>query len=150
MNFDMVPIPIEIPSELTLPDLLLVDALSGACQAGVEIIKKHISRDEIKQEYDNWGGKTPADFGISELKERLLIDSLQLLVDAINQKYISKLENLDLTNAILWQVVEIDWTYQDLCPGDTEIHLEVFTKRDIFLENELHEATGIRIIREDS
>jgi hypothetical protein len=86
-----------------------------------------------------------------DLKEELIIEDIKTLAGRINKRYIEKLEQseVDLTcHQDLWQVVEIEWTFQDLCLGDTRIHYKIFTKRDIFRESELFEKTGIAITRE--
>jgi hypothetical protein len=90
-------------------------------------------------------------YSMADLKEKLVIEDIKTLFDRLNKHYIEKLEQsgVDLTcHQDLCQVVEIDLTFQDLYPGDQMLHYKIFTKRDIFLESELFEKTGIQIIRD--
>lgn len=67
---------------------------------------------------------------IYNLKEELIRKDLSLLGQVIAIIYRSKIGH-DIPYEELYQVVEIDWTYRDLYPGGTQIHYEIFTKRDI-------------------
>jgi hypothetical protein len=74
-----------------------------------------------------------------DLKEQWIHRDIVSLGDRISEIYIAKLIGLKITDFFsdrLYQVVEIPWTFNDLHPGDTEIHYEIFTKREIFIRTE--------------
>lgn len=147
-----------IVPEDTLPDLLRIKCVKAIqCLHSVQpqIIERIVSVEDTKELLEEHRLELTsikrALHSIADLKEKLVIEDIKTLSDRINKHYIEKLEQsgVDLTcHKSLWQVIEIDWTFQDLYPGDQMLHYKIFTKRDIFLESELFEKTGIQIIRD--
>lgn len=74
---------------------------------------------------------------ITDLKEELIRKDLFLLGQIIAGIYTEKIKHkVDIDYDQLSQIIEIDWTYKDLCLGDTQIHYEIFTKRDLVICSE--------------
>lgn len=67
---------------------------------------------------------------VSLLKESFIRNDFALLGQIISSVYRNKIKSKGLEGE-LFQRVEIDWTFYDFFPGNTRIHYEVFTKRDI-------------------
>lgn len=72
---------------------------------------------------------------IANAKEYHVKQDLCLLVDLIDRYFDHEAKKIgvdldDLPNNII-QIVEVDFTMVDLCPGDTEIHYRLYTKRGI-------------------
>lgn len=74
--------------------------------------------------------------GIADVKEYYVKQDLRLLVDLVSRYLDHELEKIgvdigaDLSSDIM-QIVEVDFTMIDLCPGDTGIHYRLYTKRGI-------------------
>jgi hypothetical protein len=86
------------------------------------------------------GRKLPEEFSflnesITDAKEYHVKEDLNLLVDMIDKyfRHESEKVSIDLGNFSddIIQIVEIDFTMIDLCPGNTEIHYRLYTKRGI-------------------
>lgn len=142
-----------MPPEDILPDLLRAKCIKAIqCLHSVQpqVIERIVPAEDVEELLERHRSEEligPIErslYGIADLKEKLVIEDIKTLSDRINKQYIKKLKQLGTDPTChqdLWQVVEIDWTFQDLCPGDEALHYRIFTKREICIRN-LEDANG--------
>lgn len=138
-------------SEELLENILLIPAERAPCPyAPIIKVERKLSYEQIKdmmvcdeEKYENFYRvlgidaskvEIPAFVEILTFKDTLIKKDVLLLTEIVATDYYLKARGLiqvsDWSN--LYQIVEIDWTFNDLYPGEQAIHYEVFTKREIF------------------
>lgn len=136
---------IEIPKEL-LENILLIPAELGPCPSALSIkIERKLSFGQIKEMMASEEEKCKAicqivdvdmdanQFEIPTFKDTLIRKDLSLLAEIVATYFYSKIRGQKPDWASLYQIVEIDWSLRDLCPGEQEIYYEIITKREIWI-----------------
>jgi hypothetical protein len=143
-----MPITLEIPEGFLENILLIPSELTADLTVPIIKVERKLNLKQIRDMIKGGDKKLSAIakmldiqssgydyYSIPSLKEELIRKDLFLLAGLVASIYQSKIKR-DIAYDRLYQVVEIDWSYQELYPGDTEIHYEIFTKREIFIRTE--------------
>jgi hypothetical protein len=142
---EQTPFILEVPEELLEPIFLIPTELSTDLIAPIIKVERRLTRRQIEDMVKEGDRKLDGiskllnapplnyQYSIPGIKEKLIRKDLLLLVQLVTSMYWFKIRDVEFDQ--LYQVVEIDWSYRDLYPGDTEIYYELFTKRDIHIRD---------------
>ncbi len=133
---------IEMPKEL-LENILLIPAELGPCPSAPSIkIERKLSFWQIKEMMASEEEKCKTicqvdmdanQFEIPTFKDTLIRKDLFLLAEIVATYFYSKIRGQKPDWDSLYQIVEIDWSLRDLCPGEQDIRYEIITKREIWI-----------------
>jgi len=130
MNFKQMPITLEMPEGFLENILLIPSELTTDLTVPIIKVERKLNLKQIRDMISGYDY-----YPIPSLKEELIRKDLFLLAGLVASIYQSKIRG-DIAYDQLYQVVEIDWSFRDLYPGEQAIHYEVFTKREIFIRSE--------------
>jgi hypothetical protein len=146
-------IEIEVPDEL-LENILLIPVKLGPCpHAPIIKVERKLSFEQTKEmmAYEDkihraacqtLGVNTISEIEIPTFRDSLVRKDLSVLSEIMATTFYSKIRRqirfwLEISNwSNLYQMVEIDWLFCDLCPRDRGIHYEIITKREIRIKGE--------------